>query len=181
MTSVTNDYFRGVGSCTENAANLRNILNRVEHINRVVTSAKEENEDLTLNKTTADGAPPITINTVSDTTQLMEPVKKFVEDYNTLIESLNKAVKETVYRDFPPLSDTQKEEMSEEQIKKWEEKARSGMLRGDSLVRGLASKLQDWSILSVARSTTKYLTPLDRNSQFLLLLNQSCLILLFAI
>jgi flagellar hook-associated protein 2 len=86
--------------------------------------------DLTLNKTTGVGDPPITVNTVSDTSQLMDPVKKFVEDYNTLIESLNKAVKETVYRDFPPLSDTQKEEMSEEQIKKWEEKARSGMLRG---------------------------------------------------
>ena len=99
--------------------------------------------DVTLNKATTVGDPPITINTVSDTSQLMEPVKKFVEDYNTLIESLNKAVKETVYRDFPPLSDTQKEEMSEEQIKKWEEKARSGMLRGDSLVRGLASKLQE--------------------------------------
>ena len=99
--------------------------------------------DLTLNKTTVEGDPPITVNTVSDTTQLMEPVKKFVEDYNTLIESLNKAVKETVYRDFPPLSDQQKEDMSEEQIKKWEEKARSGMLRGDSLVRGLASKLQE--------------------------------------
>ena len=99
--------------------------------------------DVTLNKATTVGDPPITINTVSDTSQLMEPVKKFVEDYNTLIESLNKAVKETVYRDFPPLSDTQKEEMSEEQIKKWEEKARSGMLRGDALVRGLASKLQE--------------------------------------
>ena len=99
--------------------------------------------DLTLNKTTVEGDPPITVNTVSDTTQLMEPVKKFVEDYNTLIESLNKAVKETVYRDFPPLSDQQKEEMNEEQIKKWEEKARSGMLRGDSLVRGLASKFQE--------------------------------------
>lgn len=99
--------------------------------------------DLTLNKTTGVGDPPITVNTVSDTSQLMDPVKKFVEDYNTLIESLNKAVKETVYRDFPPLSDTQKEEMSEEQIKKWEEKARSGMLRGDALVRGLASKLQE--------------------------------------
>lgn len=99
--------------------------------------------DLTLNKTTGVGDSPITVNTVSDTSQLMDPVKKFVEDYNTLIESLNKAVKETVYRDFPPLSDTQKEEMSEEQIKKWEEKARSGMLRGDALVRGLASKLQE--------------------------------------
>jgi flagellar hook-associated protein 2 len=48
--------------------------------------------DLTLNKTTGVGDPLITVNTVSDTSQLMDPVKKFVEDYNTLIESLNKAV-----------------------------------------------------------------------------------------
>lgn len=150
VVSETNGKFlsalglNGTEANTDDTKGTNAILNiNGQEVIRTSNTINIDGIDLTLNKTTADGAPPITINTVSDTTQLMEPVKKFVEDYNTLIESLNKAVKETVYRDFPPLSDTQKEEMSEEQIKKWEEKARSGMLRGDSLVRGLASKLQE--------------------------------------
>jgi len=148
VVSETNGNFlsalglTGANSDTVEGKNAILTINGQEVI-RTSNTINIDGIDLTLNKTTGVGDSPITVNTVSDTTQLMEPVKKFVEDYNTLIESLNKAVKETVYRDFPPLSDTQKEEMSEEQIKKWEEKARSGMLRGDSLVRGLASKLQE--------------------------------------
>ena len=134
----------GTEANTDDTKGTNAILNiNGQEVIRTSNTINIDGIDLTLNKTTVEGDPPITVNTVSDTTQLMEPVKKFVEDYNTLIESLNKAVKETVYRDFPPLSDQQKEEMNEEQIKKWEEKARSGMLRGDSLVRGLASKFQE--------------------------------------
>lgn len=150
VVSETNGKFlsalglNGTIANSDNTPGTNAILNiNGQEVIRTSNTINIDGIDLTLNKTTGVGDPPITVNTVSDTTQLMEPVKKFVEDYNTLIESLNKAVKETVYRDFPPLSDQQKEDMSEEQIKKWEEKARSGMLRGDSLVRGLASKLQE--------------------------------------
>jgi flagellar hook-associated protein 2 len=150
VVSETNGNFlsalglNGTEANTDDTKGTNAILNiNGQEVIRTSNTINIDGIDLTLNKTTSAGDPPITVNTVSDTTQLMEPVKKFVEDYNTLIESLNKAVKETVYRDFPPLSDQQKEEMNEEQIKKWEEKARSGMLRGDSLVRGLASKFQE--------------------------------------
>ena len=150
VVSETNGNFlsalglNGTEANSDNTKGTNAVLNiNGQEVIRTSNTINIDGIDLTLNKTTGALDPPITVNTVSDTNQLMEPVKKFVEDYNTLIESLNKAVKETVYRDFPPLSDTQKEEMSEEQIKKWEEKARSGMLRGDSLVRGLASKLQE--------------------------------------
>ena len=81
---------------------------------------------------------PVVITMRNDPTTLMEPIKKFVEDYNTMIDLINGLVKENVYRDFPPLSEAQKEEMSEKQIEKWEEKAKSGVLRGDSILRGLA-------------------------------------------
>lgn len=92
---------------------------------------------------------PVVITMRNDPTTLMEPIKKFVEDYNTMIDLINGLVKENVYRDFPPLSEAQKEEMSEKQIEKWEEKAKSGVLRGDSILRGLASKLQTVMMNSV--------------------------------
>ena len=37
--------------------------------------------------------------------------------------------REKRYRDFPPLTEKQKEDMEEREIELWEEKAKSGMLR----------------------------------------------------
>ena len=82
---------------------------------------------------------PITLSASTDVDGMVDNIKKFVETYNGLIESLNNKVKETKYRDYQPLTDEEKEEMTEDQIKKWEEKAKSGLLKGDSLIRsGLA-------------------------------------------
>lgn len=61
-------------------------------------------------------------------------MKEFVESYNETIELLNKRVKEARFRDYPPLTDDQKKEMSEKDIELWEEKAKSGLLRNDSIV-----------------------------------------------
>jgi len=72
----------------------------------------------------------------NDTEKAFENVMKFVGKYNELIEKLNATQQEQKYRDFPPLTDEQKKDMSEEQIKKWEEKAKSGLLRGDSIISG---------------------------------------------
>ncbi|MDD2484548.1 MAG: flagellar filament capping protein FliD, partial [Eubacteriales bacterium] len=50
-------------------------------------------------------------------------------------------ISEEANSDYPPLTDEQKKEMTDDEIKLWEEKAKSGILRGDSTLRSLASKL----------------------------------------
>src|SRR5690625_1820526 len=80
-----------------------------------------------------DGNARITVNT--DVEQSFESIMEFVHKYNELIEKMNKSQTEEKYRDFPPLSDEQKEEMTEKQIEQWEEKAKSGILRGESAIR----------------------------------------------
>lgn len=93
---------------------------------------------ITLNDT-YDGAKPITLNSTTDTENMVDKIKKFVETYNGLVESLNNKIKETKYRDYAPLTEEQKADMEEDDIKKWEEKAKSGLLRSDSTIRnGLA-------------------------------------------
>ncbi|MDN5308194.1 MAG: flagellar hook-associated protein 2 [Eubacteriaceae bacterium] len=85
---------------------------------------------------------PITIKLSSDTTELKDKIKSFVEDYNTMIDLINGLTKEDKNSDYAPLTDDQKEEMSDSEIEKWEAKAKSGILRGDSLLRGIASNMQ---------------------------------------
>lgn len=84
----------------------------------------------------------ITFNSATDTEKVFENVVKFIDEYNTLIEDLNKQIREQKYRSFPPLSAEQKKEMTEKEIELWEEKAKSGTLRNDSEISSMLTQMR---------------------------------------
>ncbi|WP_145334520.1 flagellar filament capping protein FliD [Paenibacillus xylanexedens] len=103
---------------------------------------------LTLQKTTADPTDstkdiPVTITTSSDTETAVQTIKSFVEDYNNLISLLNTKLDETKYRDFKPLSDEQKKEMKDTDITNWTDKAKSGLLKNDDILRSALSNMRE--------------------------------------
>jgi flagellar hook-associated protein 2 len=83
-----------------------------------------------------------TITTSSDTDAMFNVIKGFVDKYNEVIDKINAKLKEERYRDYPPLTDEQKEAMTEKQIELWEEKAKSGLLRGDSILSSGLNKMR---------------------------------------
>jgi flagellar hook-associated protein 2 len=85
---------------------------------------------------------PITITTSTDTTKIYDTIKAFVDKYNDVIKKVNDKVFEKRYRDYQPLSDEQRDAMTEDQVKKWEEKAQSGLIRSDSLLTGVLDKIR---------------------------------------
>lgn len=85
---------------------------------------------------------PITVSLKSDTTSLKDTIKKFVTDYNTMIDMVNGLVKETADSAYQPLTETQKADMSEKEIESWETKAKKGLLSSDNTLRGITSKMQ---------------------------------------
>lgn len=84
----------------------------------------------------------ITFSSAPDVDSILSSVTKFVDEYNKLIEELNTKIREPKYRDFEPLTDEEREALSEDQIKKWEEKARSGTLRNDSTISSVLNKMR---------------------------------------
>ena len=74
------------------------------------------------------------ISVTTDVDQSFDKIMAFVEKYNETIEVMNQSQFEERHRDFPPLTEEQKAEMTEEQITRWEEKAKSGILRGESTI-----------------------------------------------
>ncbi|OFV71669.1 flagellar filament capping protein FliD [Acetobacterium wieringae] len=84
----------------------------------------------------------ITINSKADANNLKDTIKNFVTDYNNMIEMMNKLVKENADSNFPPLTEDQKADMSEKEIENWEKKAKVGLLQNDSILKGIASKMQ---------------------------------------
>ena len=85
---------------------------------------------------------PVTFTVSRDIDGIYDKISNFIDKYNTLVTTLSGKVTEETYRTYEPLTDAQKAEMSEAQIEKWEEKAKSGLLRQDSNVQSLLSNMR---------------------------------------
>ena len=121
--------------------------------------------NLTGNKLTVDGVSytfnevttkPVSVTVTQDTEAIIDTVKKFVEDYNKMLDDLTAKYKEEKFSDYQPLTDEEKKDMSEEQIKKWEEKAKSGLLNHSSILSSLMSEMRESIYTPVSSIDSKY-------------------------
>jgi flagellar hook-associated protein 2 len=99
---------------------------------------------------------PITVGVAADIDKTIENVKAFVESYNTMLATVNKAVKETRYSDYAPLTTAQRAEMTETEAKQWDEKAKSGMLYNDPTLRSLVDSIRGDVSTPVSGISGKY-------------------------
>lgn len=119
------------GKNYESDTNKLNVANVIYNFNGV--SAKN-----------ADGTyQASTISVSQDTDKIVDNVKKFVETYNTLIDSLNTKYREEKNTDYKPLTKKQEGEMTESQIDKWNEKAKSGLLYHDNNIYSIISDMRE--------------------------------------
>lgn len=85
----------------------------------------------------------ITLSSENNTEQMFDGIVQFVNEYNGLIEKINElTTAKATYKDYAPLTEEQKKEMSEKEIELWEEKAKEGLLSGDSVLNSIASSLR---------------------------------------
>lgn len=119
------------GKTYESDTNKLNVANVIYNFNGV--SAK--NTDGTYQAST--------ISVSQDTDKIVDNVKKFVETYNTLIDSLNTKYREEKNTDYKPLTKKQEGEMTESQIDKWNEKAKSGLLYHDNNIYSIISDMRE--------------------------------------
>jgi len=82
------------------------------------------------------GATSYTINSSinADVDSVVQTIKGVFEEYNKLIDEMNTKVGETRYRNYQPLTESQRSEMSESDVELWEAKAKSGLLRNDQIM-----------------------------------------------
>ncbi len=84
----------------------------------------------------------VEIDAQVDADSIVDTVKSMIEEYNSIIELVNKEVKTKPDRDYEPLTSEQKKELSEDEIEAWEKKAKEGLLYADSDIRSLTSDLR---------------------------------------
>ncbi|WP_068673072.1 flagellar hook-associated protein 2 [Oceanobacillus sp. Castelsardo] len=145
---VFDEKFAEIFKMGHDSSKERDATNATFKYNDAYTVTSKEN-NYTLNginfefKNTTEGPATITLTNDIDTT--VDRIKEFVEKYNELIDMMNQTQREEKYRDFPPLTEEQKKELEEREIELWEEKAKSGILRGDSIITSTMTNLrQNW-------------------------------------
>ncbi|MFC7372999.1 flagellar hook-associated protein 2 [Fictibacillus iocasae] len=80
-----------------------------------------------------------TITSNTDTTAIFDSVVKFVDEYNKMVEGVKGKLTEERFRSYQPLSTEERKELSEKEAELWDKKAKSGLIKGDSI---LSSGLQ---------------------------------------
>lgn len=109
----------------------------------------------TLNKNSTSADESSTVSVKTDSEAIVGTIKEFVEKYNELIGKINGELTEERFTSFTPLTAEQKAGMKEKEIEEWESKAKSGMLRRDSLLTsGLSSMRNDLYAQVVANERT---------------------------
>ena len=83
------------------------------------------------------------VTIAQDQEKLIENVKKFVEDYNKLLDDLHGRYNNNKYPDYEVLTKDQEASMSHEQVEKWNERAKSGLLYRDGYLRSIISDMRD--------------------------------------
>ncbi|WHZ05396.1 flagellar filament capping protein FliD [Neobacillus sp. YX16] len=97
----------------------------------------------------------VSVQVSSDTQGIFDSIKTFVDKYNELIADLNGRLTEKKYRDYPPLLDEQKKDLKENEIKLWEEKAKSGLLTNDATIQTFLTEMRN-SLGSVIENSTGF-------------------------
>ena len=84
-----------------------------------------------------------TVAVTQDTDKIIENVKKFVEDYNKILDDLTTKYNTKPEGDYEPLTKSQEATMTKEQVEKWTEKAKSGIFYHNEVLRDIISDMRD--------------------------------------
>lgn len=115
---------------------------------------------LNLNATTFNEATQkydeISLTVSNDTKAAYDMVKNFVKKYNELLDEMNTKYNAKSARDYDPLTDEQKEAMTDDEIEKWETKIKDSLLRRDDTLSGIISVMRSSLQVNVEIEGKKY-------------------------
>ncbi len=109
-----------------------------------VTNLESSSNTITINGLNLNlqdtGSSTVIVSRDIDT--IVNSITGFVNSYNNIMETLYNKVHEERHLDYLPLTDAQKEEMSETEVELWEERARSGLLRNDMFLNNVINNMR---------------------------------------
>lgn len=97
---------------------------------------------LTIQVTAVTGDESVSITTDTDVDGIYDMIKDFLSSYNELIKSMDTAYNADSSRGYDPLTDDEKESMTDSEIEKWETKIKDSLLRRDNTLGSITSSMK---------------------------------------
>lgn len=148
------DILKTVGLSKEGGASIVDAQDSEIELNGAkFTSA---NNTYTVNGLTIDclaetGISEISITTSVDTQSMYDQVKSFLSQYNSLMKEMYSLYNADSAKGYEPLTDSEKDQMTDTEVEKWEEKIKAALLRRDDTLDGIMSTMKN------AMSTSYYI------------------------
>ena len=116
-------------------------LNGIEYIGSS-NSFSINGLNITAQVVTGDGdANAISITTATDTQGIYDKIKDFLSQYNSLINEITSLYNADSAKGYEPLTDDEKDAMSDTEVEKWEQKIKDSLLRRDDNLESLMSAM----------------------------------------
>lgn len=114
---------------------------------------------ITLNLVGTTGSDTVTLNIANDTQAVYDMIKNFVKGYNEILTAMNEAYYADAAKGYDPLTDEQKDAMTDDQIEKWETKIKDSLLRRDGTLNTLITSVRNTMSRSVSvNNKSQYLS-----------------------
>lgn len=94
---------------------------------------------------------PITFSVTNDTESVYNSIKSFLKEYNSVMKEMNTLYNADSAKGYEPLTSEEKEAMSDDDVKLWEDKIKNSLLRSDSTLSSIMSSMR-----SAMMSTVEY-------------------------
>lgn len=82
-----------------------------------------------------------TVMVSTDTQGIYDKIKDFLSQYNSLINEMTKLYNADSAKGYEPLTSDEKDQMSDTEVEKWEEKIKASLLRRDDTLSGIISTM----------------------------------------
>ena len=140
VTSINNGTYTATGATKISGQNAKITLNGAEFTG---TSNVFEINGLTFTalSETKDGE-DITVTTEDDVDGIYDMVKNFLKEYNSIINEMDKLYNADSAKGYEPLTDDEKDSMSDSEVEKYETKIKDALLRRDSNLSTISSALK---------------------------------------
>lgn len=128
------------------------VTTEIQKDGSILTTTRKTLSNGTVSVESVENSGAVMLNGETDISGLKDTIVGFVNDYNKVMESINEKLWETRDKNYMPLTDEQKKEMSDTEIEAWEKKAQTGLLKNDSDLRRIQSAMK--SAMSSMMSST---------------------------
>lgn len=109
---------------------------------------------LTLNLTAVTNG-DVSITVGDDTEAVYDSIKEMLSEYNSVLTEMNTLYNANSAKDYDVLTDDQKDEMSDDEVEKWNTKIKDSLLRRDSTLGDLRTTMRSIAGMTVTASNGK--------------------------